>query len=82
MEVEVSDPNPVAKIWSQISEKERVRVKRKTLQTVLEQCQQALELINASTDASDEDDSDIETTVPDEEATRPSLPPDPEADEV
>ncbi|MCI22145.1 hypothetical protein A2U01_0043321, partial [Trifolium medium] len=37
MEAIISDPNPV-------------RVKRKTLQTVLEQCQRALELINASSD--------------------------------
>ncbi|XP_027331261.1 uncharacterized protein LOC113846806 [Abrus precatorius] len=55
MEVGVSDPNPV-------------RVKRKTLQAVLEQCQRALELINAS---DEEDDSDS-----------PSTPPDPETDQL
>lgn len=61
MEVIVSDPNPV-------------RVKRKTLQAVLEQCQQALELINASDEDDDVSDSN--------EEARPSTRPDPEADQV
>jgi len=42
------------------SEKDRVRVKRKTLQTVLEQCQRALEMLNTTSggDDDEEDDSD------------------------
>ncbi|KAE9605944.1 hypothetical protein Lal_00025241 [Lupinus albus] len=66
--MEASDSNPFSEIWTQISEKERVRVKRKTLQTVLEQCQRALELIN---DSDDKDFSDCETIKPDQ-VPRPS----------
>ncbi|KAJ1416370.1 hypothetical protein SESBI_17326 [Sesbania bispinosa] len=62
MEVGVSDPNPV-------------RVKRKTLQAVLEQCQRALELINASDE--DDDDSDQSRDEPCS-STRP----DPETDQL
>lgn len=62
MEVGVSDPNPV-------------RVKRKTLQAVLEQCQRALELINAS----DEEDDDVSVSS---EEPQPSNRPDLEADQV
>ncbi|CAI0467770.1 unnamed protein product [Linum tenue] len=45
-------------------DKDRLRVKRKTLQTVLEQCQRALELLN---NADDDDDDDH---VPDLEVFR------------
>ncbi|XP_004490430.1 uncharacterized protein [Cicer arietinum] len=58
MESIISDPSPV-------------RVKRKTLQTVLEQCQRALELINASDqddDVSDSNDESLPSTRPDPEA--------------
>ncbi|CAL0317841.1 unnamed protein product [Lupinus luteus] len=73
--MEASDSNPLAEIWTQISEKERVRVKRKTLQTVLEQCQRALELINAS---DDKDVSDSETIEPDQVPRSPDV----EADQL
>jgi hypothetical protein len=63
MEAIISDPNPV-------------RVKRKTLQTVLEQCQRALELINASSDDDEDDVSDSN------DEPLPSTRPDPEADQV
>ncbi|KAK7275830.1 hypothetical protein RIF29_16955 [Crotalaria pallida] len=76
----VSDSNSVAETVTKNSEqKERVRVKRKTLQTVLEQCQRALELINNTSDEIDDSDSDTtSTTVPDQLPP----PPDPEADEL
>jgi len=61
MEAIISDPDPV-------------RVKRKTLQTVLEQCQRALELINAS----DQDDNVSDSN----DENLPSTPPDPEADQL
>lgn len=53
-----------------------VRVKRKTLQAVLEQCQRALELIN---NASDDDNDDVSGSS--DEST-PSTRPDPETDQV
>ncbi|CAI8585678.1 unnamed protein product [Vicia faba] len=60
-----------------ISDPEPVRVKRKTLQTVLEQCQRALELIN---NASDQDgDGNVSDSNDD---SLPSTPPDPEADQL
>lgn len=59
-----------------LSDPEPVRVKRKTLQAVLEQCQRALELIN---NASDQDDGDVSDS---NDESLPSTPPDPEADQV
>ncbi|KAJ9673982.1 hypothetical protein PVL29_023499 [Vitis rotundifolia] len=55
MEVEVSGSNSldVPKV-----ETDRVRVKRKTLQAVLEQCQRALELLGNTGDVLDGDDED------------------------
>lgn len=68
MEAIIADPNPV-------------RVKRKTLQTVLEQCQRALELINNA--SSDDDDDDENDDVSDSnQQPLPSTPPDPEADQL
>lgn len=68
MEAIIADPNPV-------------RVKRKTLQTVLEQCQRALELINNA--SSDDDDDDENDDVSDSnQQSLPSTPPDPEADQL
>ncbi|CAJ2652165.1 uncharacterized protein LOC123920099 [Trifolium pratense] len=64
MEAIISDPSPV-------------RVKRKTLQTVLEQCQRALELINASSDDDEDDDVSVSNDEP-----LPSTRPDPEADQL
>ncbi|OIW16570.1 hypothetical protein TanjilG_17743 [Lupinus angustifolius] len=71
--MELSDSNSVSEILTPESDKNRVRVKRKTLQTVLEQCQKALELIN-----NENNDSDCETTEPDQL----QFPPDPEADQL
>lgn len=68
MEAIIADPNPV-------------RVKRKTLQTVLEQCQRALELINASSD-DDADDDENDDVSDSNQQPLPSTPPDPEADQL
>ncbi|KAE8056966.1 hypothetical protein FH972_013695 [Carpinus fangiana] len=62
MEVEVSESRSAAigVLRRENSDKDRVRVKRKTLQTVLEQCQRALEMLNTTSggDDDEEDDSD------------------------
>ncbi|CAN0873393.1 hypothetical protein LINGRAHAP2_LOCUS10361 [Linum grandiflorum] len=67
MEIEVSAPNvpPPSKGCLIDNEKavetfnkDRLRVKRKTLQVVLEQCQRALESLNDATDNDGDDDSD------------------------
>ncbi|KAK7301121.1 hypothetical protein RJT34_11982 [Clitoria ternatea] len=60
MEVGDFEPNPV-------------RVKRKTLEAVLEQCQRALELLNASDEVLNSDSRDDPL---------PSPPPDPETDQL
>lgn len=82
---ELSDPNLEAKIRSS-SEKDRVRVKRKTLEAVLQQCQRALQLINSAADSDGERDSDSDSDAvptPPDDAPRPSSSsPDPEADEL
>lgn len=62
-----------------LSDPEPVRVKRKTLQTVLEQCQRALELINNASDQVSDHDGDVSDSNDD---NLPSTPPDPEADQV
>ncbi|XP_027938693.1 uncharacterized protein LOC114193178 isoform X2 [Vigna unguiculata] len=69
MEVGVSDPNP-----------NPVRVKRKTLEAMLEQCQRALELINASDGQQQEQEEEEEEEDSDE--SHPSTPPDPETDQL
>ncbi|AES98222.1 hypothetical protein MtrunA17_Chr5g0427261 [Medicago truncatula] len=69
MEAIIADPNPV-------------RVKRKTLQTVLEQCQRALELINASSDDDADDDDENDDVSDSNQQPLPSTPPDPEADQL
>lgn len=68
MEAIIADPNPV-------------RVKRKTLQTVLEQCQRALELINDNNASSDDDDGNDDVSDSNQQPL-PSTPPDPEADQL
>ncbi|WVY90195.1 hypothetical protein V8G54_035709 [Vigna mungo] len=68
MEVGVSDPNP-----------NPVRVKRKTLEAMLEQCQRALELINASDGQNQEQEGEEEEEDSDE--SQPSTSPDPETDQ-
>ncbi|XP_061362352.1 uncharacterized protein LOC133306092 isoform X2 [Gastrolobium bilobum] len=65
MELGLCDPNPV-------------RFKRKTLQAVLEQCQRALELINAS---DDEDDCDCDSKGQ-ANLTNEGPRPDPETDQL
>lgn len=68
------DPNPQASVES---DPDPLRVKRKTLEAVLLQCQRALELINAtSSTAADVDEEDCEIEG---EATASA---DPDADEV
>ena len=87
-EVSVSDPNLEAKIRSE--KEDRVRVKRKTLEAVLEQCQRALQLLNdasssssANSDDERQHDSDSDIPTPPDDAPRSgSLTPDSEADEV
>ncbi|XP_014502767.1 uncharacterized protein LOC106763102 isoform X2 [Vigna radiata var. radiata] len=68
MEVGVSDPNP-----------NPVRVKRKTLEAMLEQCQRALELINASDGQHQEQEEEEEE---DSDESQPSTSPDPETDQL
>lgn len=62
MEVELLslESSTVVSLSGDNSEKDRVRVKRKTLQAVLEQCQRVLESINTTNcvDDGDEDDTD------------------------
>ncbi|KAG5048654.1 hypothetical protein JHK85_009757 [Glycine max] len=68
------DPNPKASVES---DPDPLRVKRKTLEAVLLQCQRALELINATSSTAadvDEEDSEVEG-----EATASA---DPDADEL
>lgn len=60
MEVEASGVKAsamAAKLRRENSETDRVLVKRKTLQTVLQQCQRALELLESNS-AVDDDDGD------------------------
>lgn len=57
MEVEVSGFESSAVDVPKV-DKDRVRVKRKTLQAVLEQCQRALELLGTTGDVVDEDEED------------------------
>ncbi|TXG52694.1 hypothetical protein EZV62_021863 [Acer yangbiense] len=83
MEIEVSNSNPLSvNVGSERKEEvERVRVKKKTLQAVLDQCQRALELLsNGSIEDDDEDGAESE-----EETGRQGLSPlraDREADEL
>ncbi|CAN6542865.1 unnamed protein product [Malus baccata var. baccata] len=61
MEVEVvsgSKPSADAILSRVDSQKDRLRVKRKTLQAVLEQCQRALESLGTTGGADEEDDGD------------------------
>ncbi|KAG6705228.1 hypothetical protein I3842_07G170000 [Carya illinoinensis] len=92
MEVEVSQSKPSAsgKFRREDSaEHDQVRVKRKSLQTVLEQCQRALELLNTTSGVDDDDDEDdidcVDGANVDEEQrgkNSGSLPGDREADEL
>ena len=89
MEAEVSDSNPstVAKIQRENSDKDRIRVKRKSLQAVLEQCQRTLELLNSTSDDDDDEEDDGEGEAKAAAESRrlegsPSMRGDNEADEV
>ncbi|OMO57651.1 hypothetical protein COLO4_35202 [Corchorus olitorius] len=72
-----------------VEEKDQVRVKRKTLQAVLEQCQRALELISNNEgiiddddDEEEEDDNDKDDGDPQGEVSGVGLQRDQEADEL
>lgn len=70
-----------------VEEKDQVRVKRKTLQAVLEQCQRTLELLSNNEggiddDDDDEDDDDKDDMDPQGEVSGVGLRRDQEADEV
>ena len=66
-----------------VEEKDQVRVKRKTLQAVLEKCQRALELLSNNEGEIDDDDDDDEDDVdPQREVCGLDLRRDQEADEV
>uniref|UniRef100_A0A2P2IZK6 Uncharacterized protein n=1 Tax=Rhizophora mucronata TaxID=61149 RepID=A0A2P2IZK6_RHIMU len=56
METEVSSSNPVGLEGDKRREKDPVRVKRKTLQAVLEECHKALELLSNAGGVDDDDD--------------------------
>nr|XP_011464647.1 PREDICTED: uncharacterized protein LOC101315240 isoform X3 [Fragaria vesca subsp. vesca] len=63
MEVEVADSIPsvaAAKLRRGDSDKDRLRVKKKTLQAVLDQCQRALESLGTTADGADDDGDDEE----------------------
>ncbi|KAK8623497.1 hypothetical protein V6N13_118380 [Hibiscus sabdariffa] len=70
-----------------VEEKDQIRVKRKTLQAVLEQCQRALELLNKTEAGIDDEDNDGEDGY-DKDVDRPGevsgggLQSDQEADEL
>ena len=55
-----SKPSLAAKLTRGGSEEDRLRVKRKTLQAVLDQCQRALELLGTTADGGDDDDEEEE----------------------
>ncbi|XVF36608.1 hypothetical protein REPUB_Repub19eG0071700 [Reevesia pubescens] len=66
-----------------VEEKDEIRVKRKTLQVVLEQCQRALELLSNSEGGIEDDDDDDEDDVdPQEEVSAVGVRRDQEADEL
>lgn len=92
MEIEVSGSGSDALMGEverrrKVEEKDRVRVKRKTLEAVLEQCQRALELLSNSDALNDDDENidDKDCTELEEDASRDgssALSGDQETDEV
>ncbi|XP_050375519.1 uncharacterized protein LOC126793121 isoform X2 [Argentina anserina] len=77
MEVAVPLPKPasasaaaVAKLRRENSDEDRLRVKRKTLQAVLDQCQRALESLGTTADGGDNGDDDDDDDDDDEEEDR------------
>lgn len=69
MEIEVSDSSTLSLDvdGKRDEEKEKVRVKRKTLEAVLQQCQRALESLS---NGFDEDDTDDGAVMSEEEPNR------------
>ncbi|XP_059637236.1 WD repeat-containing protein JIP5 isoform X2 [Cornus florida] len=76
MEVEVAGANPNGgRLERAQSETDRVRVKRKTLEVVLEQCQRALEMLSDTGCVEDDDDeSDADADAAEESAEGSSGP--------
>lgn len=62
--------------------KDNIRVKRKTLQALLDDCQRALELLNLAELSSEDDDDDKSTNERNGSQEEESNRGDPEADEV
>ncbi|XP_011015479.1 PREDICTED: uncharacterized protein LOC105119076 [Populus euphratica] len=86
METEVSSSIPPSTVDIEERNKDRVRVRRKTLKVVLEQCQRALELLNNADgvdddgDTSGEESKEVESS-PSQDSSSTSLG-DQEADEL
>lgn len=57
MEIEVSSSIPTSTVDFEERNKDQVRVRRKTLKVVLEQCQRALELLNNADGVDDDEDT-------------------------
>lgn len=69
-EVFASKPSALVQIMRENSDKDRLRVKRKTLQAVLQQCQRALEMLDTTSGVGDDDDEEFDDEVYDEEYDR------------
>lgn len=80
MEIEVSSSTPDAESKEKRADLDSIRVKRKTLQNLLEDCQRALELLE-STDISEPENGPEEESDR-EESSSSSDSGDPEADKV
>ncbi|KAJ4871273.1 Uncharacterized protein Rs2_47106 [Raphanus sativus] len=76
MEIEVSSSTPDS------VELDSIRVKRKTLQNLLEDCQRALELLNLTDTAPDSSQEDNNSDSPEREEEEFSSSSDPEADKL
>ncbi|KAJ8748029.1 hypothetical protein K2173_010189 [Erythroxylum novogranatense] len=84
MEIEVSSSNPCVAVEDERknkADKDRVRVKKKSLQAVIEECQRALELLSNGGDADDEDECGKRELKQTQEES-PGSPVDQEADEL
>ena len=86
MEIEVSSSIPTSTVDFEERNKDQVRVRRKTLKVVLEQCQRALELLNNADGVDDDEDTSGEESKevessPSRDSSSTSLG-DQEADEV
>jgi hypothetical protein len=76
MELEVSSPISSSAVdleeRNKQTDKDQVRVRRKTLVVVLEQCQRALELLNNTDSVEDDDEGDTSGTESREVESSPS----------